>query len=244
MGTARTYPACLATEQFVSLQDYSFLPHSINWADDLLNMKLDLGARLGIAGVFLALFSIAAFYIWPDKKWIGWVCLVIAVVLLLAWGIAEIRVFLRPRELSLPTPSLVFVLGAPLGDNASSVWMMVLRHFGPDPAHNCTISFYDKDRKNLEHLWLVKHGSQPFLPAGQFDPSQQMVYVLEANPQGVILGSFQWSPLDPDRQHYEVSISCRDGVFVEKWDVTRVDGVLRSRLSIESAVSEWIRRNP
>jgi hypothetical protein len=166
-----------------------------------------------------------------------------AAVLLLAWGIAEIAVSIGSKNVSLPTPSLVFVFGAPLGDNASAVWMMVLKHFGPESAHNCTLSFYDKDRKNIEHQWLVSHGSPPFLPPGQFDQPQHTIYVLEANPQGIIPGSFQWSPLDPDRQHYEVSISCRDGVFVEKWDVTRVEGTLRSRLVIERG-PEWVRKNP
>jgi hypothetical protein len=202
-------------------------------------MKLDLGTRSGIAGVVLALFSIAAFYIWPTKKWIGWVCLVLTVLLLLAWAVAEFR----SRREPIPPPSFVFLFGVPLGDNAASVWMMVPRHYGPGSAHNCTLSFYDKDRKNIEHLWLVNHSSSPFLPPGQFDPSQAMLYVLEANPEGVILGHFQGSPLDPDRQHYEVSISCREGVFVEKWEVTRVHGVLRSRLVIERG-SEWVRQNP
>jgi hypothetical protein len=52
-------------------------------------------------------------------------------------------------------------------------------------------------------------------------------------------GSFPWSPLDPDRQHYTVSISCRDGVFVERWEVTRVNGVLRSTITIEHG-PQWL----
>jgi hypothetical protein len=216
----------------------------MGWLGEMiLNMKLDFGARLGIAGLVLGLFSVAAFYIWPEKKWIGWVCLVMAVALILAWGLAEIRTLFKSGENSLPTPSLVFVFGVPLGDNASSLWMMVLRHFGPESAHNCTISFYDKDRKNIEHLWLVNNGSPPFLPAGQFDASQHTLYVLEANPQGVVPGNFQWSPLDPDRQHYEVTISCRDGYFIEHWEVTRVDGILRSAITIERG-PQWVQKNP
>ena len=52
-----------------------------------------------------------------------------------------------------------------------------------------------------------------------------------------------WTPLDPNRQHYTVSISCRDGVFVEKWEVARVNGILRSRITIERG-PQWIERNP
>jgi hypothetical protein len=97
--------------------------------------------------------------------------------------------------------------------------------------------------KNVEHLWLVNHRSPPFLPQRQFDASQQIIHVQEADADGIIPGYFQWSPLDPDRQHYEVSISCRDGVFTEKWEVTRVDGALRSRLVIERG-AQWVRENP
>jgi hypothetical protein len=49
------------------------------------------------------------------------------------------------------TPSLVFVFGAPLGDNDSATWVMTLHHYGPESAHNCNIQFYDDDRKNVEH---------------------------------------------------------------------------------------------
>jgi hypothetical protein len=57
------------------------------------------------------------------------------------------------------------------------------------------------------------------------------------------VGSFRWNPLDPNSQHYTVSISCRDGVFVEKWEVMRVNGVLRSAITIEHG-PQWIARNP
>lgn len=140
------------------------------------------------------------------------------------------------------TPSLVFVFGAPLGDNDSATWIMLLKHFGPDTAYNCQVEFFDDDRKNLEHAWLAKHPDSPFLPAGMFDKSQSSIYISEADKEGAI-GSFQWSPLDPDRQHYTVSVSCRDGAFVERWEVTRVEGVLRAKVVIEHG-SQWVGQNP
>jgi hypothetical protein len=139
-------------------------------------------------------------------------------------------------------PSFVFVFGAPLGDNKSSTWIMMLKHFGPESAHNCTVEFFDDDRKNLEHGWLVKHPNSPFLPPGLFDESQKSLHIAEAAPEGSI-GSFNWSPLDPDRQHYTVSINCRDGVFVERWEVTRVEGVLRAKITIEHG-PQWVEKNP
>lgn len=46
---------------------------------------MSFGDRLGLAGLIVGLLAIAAFYLWPDKKWIGWLCLIAAVILSLAW---------------------------------------------------------------------------------------------------------------------------------------------------------------
>lgn len=152
----------------------------------------------------------------------------------------------EPTSTSTPTavkiPSLVFVFGAPLGDNRSSSWIMLPKHYGPCPAHSCTIDFYDDDRKNIQHEWLVRHPNVPFPPPGLVGESRKNIHIPEAGPEGSSVG-FTWTPLDPDRQHYTVSISCRDGVFVEKWEVTRVDGILRAKITIERG-PRWIERNP
>jgi|HubBroStandDraft_2_1064218.scaffolds.fasta_scaffold17396_3 hypothetical protein len=142
-----------------------------------------------------------------------------------------------PRE----TPSFLFVFGAPLGANDSAKWLMMLRHYGPNPAYNCDITFYDDDRKSIEHQWLVKHPHSPYPPPGLAGGPQKRIHVAEANPEGSA-GTFIWNPLDPNRQHYTVSISCRDGVFEEKWEVTRVNGILRSSITVERG-RQWIQKN-
>lgn len=68
----------------------------------------------------------------------------------------------QQEEVQATAPSLLFVFGAPLGDNESTSWIMMLKHYGPNSAHNCDIQFYDNDRKNIEHEWLVKHPNSPF----------------------------------------------------------------------------------
>lgn len=141
-----------------------------------------------------------------------------------------------------PTPNLVFVFGAPLGDNDSAQWIMMLKHYGQGPAYNCDIIFYDDDRKNVEHEWLVKHPSSPYPPPGLAGESQKRIYIPEASLEGSV-GSFRWNPLDPNSQHYTVSISCRDGVFAEKWEVMRVNRILRSAITIEHG-PQWIEKNP
>jgi hypothetical protein len=140
------------------------------------------------------------------------------------------------------TPSFVFVFGAPLGDNNSATWIMTPKHYGPGPAHNCTIDFYDKDRINIRHEWLVKHPDSPFAPPDLVSDFRQQLRISEAGPEGP-LPTFNWTPLDPDRQHYTASISSRDGVFVENWEATRVNGHLRAKITIERG-PQWIEKNP
>jgi hypothetical protein len=141
------------------------------------------------------------------------------------------------------SPSFLFVFGAPLGDNDSPVWMMMLRHYGPGTAYNCDIEFVDDDRKNLEHDWLLKHPGTSFLPpGGVVGQSQVSLHVPEIGSEATSQ-MFEWNPVDPNSQHYTVSISCRDGVFVEHWEITRVNGVLRTKITIEHG-PEWVRKNP
>jgi hypothetical protein len=149
--------------------------------------------------------------------------------------------FIPPIE-PIVTPSLVFVFGAPLGDNNSASWIMMLRHYGPSSAYSCDINFCDDDRKNIEHLWLVAHPESPYPPPTLVGESQKRIHIAEAITEGSA-GSFRWKPLNPDHQHYTVSISCRDGVFVEKWEVARVNGILRSRITIERG-PKWVEKNP
>jgi hypothetical protein len=109
---------------------------------------MSCGDRLGIAGLILGLIGIAIAILWPTVKWVGWGAVVVAIGLGICWAILE---FERP----IVVPSLVFVFGAPLGSNDSPVWIMMLKHYGPNPAYNCNVEFYDQDRKNIEHEWLV-----------------------------------------------------------------------------------------
>jgi hypothetical protein len=196
---------------------------------------ISLGDRLGIAGLILACVGIGFTILWPTARWIGWIAIIAAIGLIICWAVLELK---RPKEL----PSFVFVFGAPLGDNDSPVWVMMLKHYGPNPAYNCAIDFYDKDRINIEHQSLLQHPGSSVPPPGLAGKSQERLRVPEAGPLGPI-GGFQWTPLDPDRQHYTVSISCRDGVFVENWEVTRVNGVLRTKITIEHG-PQWIEKNP
>lgn len=193
------------------------------------------GNRLGAVGLILACVGIGITILWPTVRWIGWVAIVVAILLVAFWGILELK---RPKQL----PSFIFVFGAPLGDNNSPAWVMLLKHFGPNTAYNCDIGFFDQDRKNIEHQWLVQHPNSPYPPPQLVGKSQERFHILEAGSQGSVV-SFEWSPVDPDSQHYTASISCRDGVFVEHWEVPRVNGVLRTKIRIERG-PQWTEKNP
>lgn len=85
---------------------------------------MSLGDRLGLAGVVLAFFAIAAPYLWPDKKWIGWLSLWCAIVLVGLWGWLEIGSEIPRLRDKYPGGSalVIFVIGGCL---ALAIWQML-----------------------------------------------------------------------------------------------------------------------
>lgn len=73
---------------------------------------MSLGDRLGIVGLIVALVAIAVTYLWPDRKWIGWLSLLLAGSLLLSWAVLETKARLTSTPASLIT---CLVLGALVG---------------------------------------------------------------------------------------------------------------------------------
>lgn len=134
--------------------------------------------------------------------------------------------------------SFPFVLGGPLGDNDSPEWLMLVHQYGSSPAYNCDISFYDLDRKNIERLWLTRHSKSSFPPSNLTGgPSQIRHLIAESDPMGEPY-NFRWMPLDANRQHYSASITTRSGDFSEDWEVTRVEGILRTKLIVNQLVQK------
>lgn len=85
---------------------------------------MSFGDRFGIAGVILALFALAASYLWPGKRWIGWISLCFAIVLLFGWGWLEFGrdlPILRTRHPLLSTIT-VFIVG---GSLAVGLWRLI-----------------------------------------------------------------------------------------------------------------------
>jgi hypothetical protein len=81
--------------------------------------------RLGIGGLIVALLGIAAFYLWPEKKWIGLTCLGLAIAVAVVWLWLEFGSYLiqvRSRHLILTSISAFIVAGC-LG---LAIWRMLI----------------------------------------------------------------------------------------------------------------------
>jgi hypothetical protein len=85
---------------------------------------MELGNRLGLAGIILGFFAIAAPYLWPEKKWIGWLSLSLACVLLGMWGWLEFKSIFGTwyREYPIKSTAVAFLCG---GIIASSLWLLL-----------------------------------------------------------------------------------------------------------------------
>jgi len=59
---------------------------------------MSIDRRIGLLGLIVASVSVAAFYLWPDKKWIGWTSLGIAISLVVAWIVMEVVHLLRRQK--------------------------------------------------------------------------------------------------------------------------------------------------
>jgi hypothetical protein len=132
-------------------------------------------------------------------------------------------------------PSLVYITPDPIGDYNSPVWLMSFKHFGPTSAFNCKGSFSDLIQSGEETIFHRLAGPQPLGYEFNFQ---------EADPiPGFGDNNFRWIPRNPNGQHYQVDIHCRDGQFLEDLIVARIDGIFRIRLNITRA-KFWVEHNP
>jgi hypothetical protein len=63
---------------------------------------VQLGDHLGFAGLVLGVLGAAVTILWSSKRWIGWTCLVIAVVLISAWAWLALRY--KPNDQKIEKP--------------------------------------------------------------------------------------------------------------------------------------------
>jgi hypothetical protein len=85
-------------------------------------MTLSFADRLGLAALIVTLLSIAAVYLLPEKKWIGWLGLIAAVILILAWLRFEFQAALFNFAENFPVRSSLAV-GLCFGALAGFAWL-------------------------------------------------------------------------------------------------------------------------
>lgn len=73
-------------------------------------MQLTFDRRIGVVGVIVAFSGIGVTILWPDAKWLGWLCVLLGVVGLAAWLIAEVRVAFGPTRFSRGLVGTIVVL--------------------------------------------------------------------------------------------------------------------------------------
>jgi hypothetical protein len=85
---------------------------------------MSLEQRIAFLGVALGFFAIAAPILWPDKKWLGWISLVCAVLSLLYWGWLELgpRALAAHKHYPFITAIFVFIGG---GSVSLALWLLL-----------------------------------------------------------------------------------------------------------------------
>jgi hypothetical protein len=148
---------------------------------------MSFGDRVGLAGIVLALIALAASYLWPDKKWIGWISLFSAVALLIVWGWLEIGAKLPRLRTQYPTTSAViaFVVGGCL---LVALWQMLGLANPTQKAANKTDSVVDG------HIEFVLSGGYRNFAAA---PEQFVIHVGCSidNKTGLATGLTDWKML-------------------------------------------------
>jgi hypothetical protein len=112
--------------------------------------------RIGLAAIMLGLFGVAAFYLWPNAKWIGWICLVCMVVVLAYWVVLEICGGSGPR------PKIVMgwvYSGKPVfGGLPVTLANVAFTNVGQESAHDVQIV-----PNKLEKYWIEQTAPLPLI---------------------------------------------------------------------------------
>ncbi len=87
---------------------------------------------MGLAGLIVALFSIAAFYLWPEKRFIGWMCLLAAAILSASWLWAEFPLIMKEFGRENPIASSLAV-GMAVGIIAGASWYLYFAKGNSNP---------------------------------------------------------------------------------------------------------------
>ena len=60
-------------------------------AKEVYNARMRFDSRVGLAALIMGCFGVAAFWLWPDQKWIGWVFLAASAAGVCTWVYLEVK---------------------------------------------------------------------------------------------------------------------------------------------------------
>jgi hypothetical protein len=203
---------------------------------------------LVIAVIFPAAWFWQMAFLTKSKRW---KCVAAILTMLLAVGAFVLdRAFPMPSLTSNATnPPLLppkknvdgfpFIVGAPLGDNDSRMWEMIVRPFGvlQSKSYSCDLMFHDLIKQRQKESWLKQRANSKHLPEliKETGVKITMPFYTPEN--------FKWSSIDPNKQHYHVEITCPNGAYDEDWEIKRIQGQLRTKITIDK-VSPWEGQKP
>lgn len=199
---------------------------------------MSLGDRLGLGGLIVAFFGIAAFYLWPEKKSIGWVSLAAALALVLTWLSIEFKdeaiVFFH--DYPIKGTVLIAICGGVLTGTA---WWFLVARIPPSVASTAepTSPLLSEPPQPVlspkpEQKSNPKRADKPQPPPPSKPLSNQEV------PQ------ITMTVVSPDRPRARICAShgVVENVRVDPlvWDIDREDGNLDS-LTVNDATYPWIK---
>jgi len=198
--------------------------HKINWFELTVPLLIGFGLTVLVAnndaqtvviaawaGIFLSAAWLAH-KLWTHVSFASWKKSIAALVAasLLSWfAYSSIQERLRPSYVFLnPGPWLL-----------DGRWDLVVNHRGSKTSYGVQILFVDEDR--LDSL----KRSQKVLSPADLDSYQAILTIPEVNPKGrgtVFAKQFIWRPFSPEKSHFTVEITWRDGRAHEDLRIARV----------------------
>jgi hypothetical protein len=158
--------------------------------------SMQLGDHLGFAGVVLAAAGIGIAILWPSKRWIGVVCLVVAVLLVICWGEMAYRSWRHPFvESSIPktAPPSNSPQSAPLAESPRASASKIAQPPLPQLIFSDS-PLFTPQRK--EHIEAEIDAFRAYLRNAGFDVSQQVFPISVAPYPGKVVGMSHFSPGD------------------------------------------------
>jgi hypothetical protein len=103
-------------------------------------------------------------------------------------------------------PSFAYVAPYLWIDGSPPEWEMTIHHYGPSPITNAQVFFWDKDRTTAT---IAPHRTVPMntwiqIPLAELDPSVTIEHM------------FQWVPVYPPRERYQIDSHSWDGKLDER----------------------------